>query len=88
MILRNLNTKARFIKQVSCTLNYYILLWLGDIVAFQLHQGIKNTRDLPKTTPNHRVLQERHTRELAISQELQHTDATLTGDSKHQDFRL
>jgi hypothetical protein len=83
-------TKARFIKQVSCTLNYYYIPpSLGYTVAFQLlHQGIKKTRDLPKTTPNHRVLQERHTRELAISRELHHTDAMLTGDSKHQDFKL
>jgi hypothetical protein len=82
-------TKARFIKQVSHTLNCYTPLQLGSIVDFQLLlQGIKKTRDLPKTTPNHRVLQERHTRELAISQELHHTDAMLTGDSKHQDFRL
>jgi len=82
-------TKARFIKQVSCTLNYYIPLQLGYIAAFQLlHQGIKKTCDLPKTTPSHRILQERHTMELAILQELHHTDAILNGNSKHQDFKL
>lgn len=82
-------TKARLIKQASCTLNYYIPLWLGYIVALQLlHQDIKKTRDLPKTTPHHRALQEGHTRELAISQELHHTDGMLNGDSKHQEFKL